>query len=110
MPMNRIDGGDFGHLNDFGVQTPRLDALAEQGVRFTKSYNTTAICQASRASYMTGLYEFTTGTNFAHGGIGVFCAFLYWELVENSDGWLIPNWLGMIIVVNVIPILTRLLG
>lgn len=65
----------LGHLNDFGVQTPRLDSLAEQGVRFTKSYNTTAICQASRASYMTGLYEFTTGTNFAHGGMD----FATWE-------------------------------
>ena len=59
----------LGHLNDFGLETPRLDSLAQQGVRFTKSYNTTAICQASRANYMTGLYEFATGTNFAHGGM-----------------------------------------
>ena len=65
----------LGHLNDFGVETPRLDSLAEQGVRFTKSYNTTAICQASRANYMTGLYEFSTGTNFAHGGMD----FTTWE-------------------------------
>jgi len=59
----------LGHLNDFGTQTPNLDTLAAAGVRFTKSYNTTAICQASRASYMAGQYEFSTGTNFAHGGM-----------------------------------------
>jgi arylsulfatase A-like enzyme len=59
----------LGHLNDFGTQTPNLDTLAAAGVRFTNSYNTTAICQASRANYMAGQYEFTTGTNFAHGGM-----------------------------------------
>lgn len=59
----------MGHLSDFGLQTPSLDSLAEQGVRFSRSYNTTAICQGSRANYMTGLYEFSTGTNFAHGGM-----------------------------------------
>ena len=59
----------LGHLNNFDLKTPKLDSLAQQGVRFTNSYNTTAICQASRANYMTGLYEFSTGTNFAHGGM-----------------------------------------
>ena len=65
----------MGHLNDFGLQTPNLDTIAAQGVRFSNSYNTTAICQASRANYMTGLYEFSTGTNFAHGGM----AYDIWE-------------------------------
>ena len=42
----------------------------------------------------------TTGTfNFAHGGIGVLSAFLYWELVDNRDGFGLPNWLGLLIVV-----------
>jgi arylsulfatase A-like enzyme len=59
----------FGHLGDFGLKTPNLDSLAGAGVRFSRSYNTTAICQGSRANYMTGLYEFSTGTNFAHGGM-----------------------------------------
>jgi arylsulfatase A-like enzyme len=65
----------LGHLNDFGLETPKLDSLAAAGVRFSNSYNTTAICQASRANYMTGLYEFSTGTNFAHGGM----AYPIWE-------------------------------
>jgi arylsulfatase A-like enzyme len=36
------------------VKTPHLDRLATQGVRFTNSYVTTAICGVSRASLLTG--------------------------------------------------------
>lgn len=36
------------------VQTPSLDRLAAQGVRFTQSYVTTAICGVSRATLYTG--------------------------------------------------------
>ena len=59
----------LGHLDIFEVKTPTLDKLAEKGVRFTRNYNTTAICMASRAQIMTGLYEFSTGSNFLHGNL-----------------------------------------
>ena len=36
------------------VQTPRLDALARDGVRFTHNSVTTAICGVSRATMLTG--------------------------------------------------------
>lgn len=36
------------------VQTPRIDALAGQGVRFTENCVTTSICGVSRASLYTG--------------------------------------------------------
>ncbi len=50
------------------VLTPHLDRLAQDGVRFTNHYNTTAICMASRCSVLTGLYEYRHGCNFSHGG------------------------------------------
>lgn len=41
------------------IRTPHLDALANEGVRFRNGFATTAICAASRASILTGLYERT---------------------------------------------------
>ena len=49
------------------VQTPQMDKLGADGVTFDRHYNTTAICMASRASVVTGMYEYKTGTNFGHG-------------------------------------------
>lgn len=53
------------------VQTPNLDQLARGGIRFTKTYVTTAICSVSRASILSGQHkarhkinDFTTG--FTH--------------------------------------------
>ncbi len=50
-----------------GVKTPNIDALARDGVVFDNHYDTTAICMASRANVMTGMYEYKTGCNFDHG-------------------------------------------
>ncbi|QSO47385.1 arylsulfatase [Alicyclobacillus mengziensis] len=42
------------------VDTPNLDRLAENGIRFTQFYNT-ARCSPSRASLLTGLHPHQTG-------------------------------------------------
>ncbi len=48
------------------VQTPVIDSLAENGVRFENAFVTTSICAASRATLLTGLWErshkYTFGT------------------------------------------------
>ncbi len=50
-----------------GAKTPNLDQLAAEGMIFDRHYDTTAICMASRATVMTGMLEYKTGTNFDHG-------------------------------------------
>lgn len=50
-----------------GAKTPQIDALARDGIAFDNHYDTTAICMASRANVMTGLYEYRTGCNFDTG-------------------------------------------
>lgn len=44
-----------------------MDKLASEGVQFMNHYNTTSICMASRATLLTGMYEYKTGCNFMHG-------------------------------------------
>ena len=39
------------------IETPSLDRLAEQGIRFTNGFVTTPICAVSRACLITGRYE-----------------------------------------------------
>ena len=39
------------------VETPNIDSLAEQGMRFTSFYSAYCVCSASRASLMTGCYQ-----------------------------------------------------
>ncbi len=47
--------------------TPNLDSLSARGVTFDSHYDTTAICMASRATILSGKYEYAHGTNFGKG-------------------------------------------
>ncbi len=52
---------------DLGIQgsnfyeTPNIDKLASQGMRFTDAYATSPVCSPSRSSIMTGQYPARTG-------------------------------------------------
>ncbi len=48
------------------IETPNLDRLAENGLKFTRFYNT-ARCCPSRASLMTGLHPHQTGMGSTQG-------------------------------------------
>ncbi len=46
-------------LNCFGsdfYETPHLDALAAEGIKFTHAYSACTVCSPTRASIMTGMY------------------------------------------------------
>src|SRR5687768_6972041 len=45
------------------VHTPNLDALAAQGVRFTRVFATNPTCAPSRSAFFTGMYQTTTDTH-----------------------------------------------
>ena len=57
-------GNALGCAGNPVIQTPNMDFLAQNGVRFEKAFVTTPICAASRASLFTGLYERTHGYTF----------------------------------------------
>ncbi len=48
--------GDVGCYGAQDFQTPNLDRMAREGLRFTSFYVSEAVCSASRASLMTGCY------------------------------------------------------
>ncbi|HEY8397528.1 MAG TPA: arylsulfatase [Flavihumibacter sp.] len=50
--------GDVGVYGSPLVQTPRLDQLAEKGLRFTDAHSPAATCTPSRVSLLTGRYAF----------------------------------------------------
>lgn len=47
--------GDLGAYGQARIQTPRLDRMAAEGMRFTQHYAGSTVCAPSRASLMTGL-------------------------------------------------------
>ncbi len=63
----------YGDLNCYGAstnafQTPRIDQLAAEGLRFTDGHSSTSTCTPSRYSFLTGEYAWrTAGTGIASG-------------------------------------------
>ena len=49
--------GDLGCYGCEDIQTPNLDRLATEGVRFTDYYANGAVCTPTRAAFMTGRYQ-----------------------------------------------------
>ena len=53
----------FGDLSCYGrpdYQTPHLDRLATQGVRFVNAYSASPVCTPTRCAYITGRYPART--------------------------------------------------
>jgi len=52
---------DVGCFGAEGFQTPNLDRMAAEGVRFTDFYVASSVCSPSRAALMTGCYSQNVG-------------------------------------------------
>ncbi|MCL4104790.1 UNVERIFIED_CONTAM: hypothetical protein GTU68_034229 [Idotea baltica] len=64
------DSGTYGHEL---IQTPNLDKLASQGVKFTQCYSACGVCSPSRSAILTGrtpyrngVYRHLSGNHEAH--------------------------------------------
>jgi len=53
--------------------TPRLDALARQGMRFTDAHSPSTVCTPTRYSLLTGRMAFRTGKSGVFTGVGGPC-------------------------------------
>lgn len=65
-----VDDMGYADIGSFGAtayETPYLDKMATEGVRFTSFYVSQPVCSASRASLLTGVYPNRIGI---HGALG----------------------------------------
>ncbi|MCF6331813.1 MAG: sulfatase-like hydrolase/transferase, partial [Draconibacterium sp.] len=62
--MGYADVGCFGAT---GYETPNIDKMASEGMRFTNFYSSTGVCSASRAALMTGCYCDRVSVRGAYG-------------------------------------------
>ncbi len=66
--MDDLGWKDLGCYGSAYYQTPQLDRLAAEGMRFTDAYASCPVCSPTRASIMTGKYPARVGlTNFLCG-------------------------------------------
>lgn len=66
--------GDVGCYGATGYETPNIDKMANQGMRFTNFYSAQPVCSASRAGLLTGCYPNRIGFSgalFPHHTIGL---------------------------------------
>lgn len=61
-----IGWNDLGCYGNPVVQTPNIDRIAGEGVRFTNAYLTTSSCSPSRVSIVSGRYPHNTGAAELH--------------------------------------------
>lgn len=61
-----VSWDDFGCTGNLDVQTPRIDALAAEGIQFNQVYLTTSSCSPTRNSIMAGRYPHNTGAAELH--------------------------------------------
>src|SRR5579864_8812327 len=80
---------DVGCYGAKGFETPNLDRMAREGIRFTDFYVGQPVCTASRAALMTGCYPNRVGLLGAlgpHSRIGISDKELTLAQVLKSQG------------------------
>jgi branched-chain amino acid transport system permease protein len=79
---NRVDGSSLLNLLVFSLPLAGIYAMSASGLVVV--YTTTGVF------------------NFAQGAIGMFFAYVYWQLVDGTTGWGWPTWLALPLVVLVL--------
>ena len=61
------------HFSSYGetlIETPHVDKLARNGVKFTKAFVTAPVCSTNRSAFITGMYQTSIGAHHHRSGRG----------------------------------------
>jgi arylsulfatase A-like enzyme len=61
---------NFSSYGETLIETPHVDALASNGVRFTRAFVTAPVCSANRSAFITGMYQTSIGAHHHRSGRG----------------------------------------
>ncbi|MDF1815219.1 MAG: sulfatase [Verrucomicrobiales bacterium] len=61
---------NFSCYGEKTIQTPHVDGLAKQGLRFTRAYATSPVCSTFRSALITGMYQTSIGAHHHRSGRG----------------------------------------
>ncbi|MCP4787392.1 MAG: sulfatase [Fuerstiella sp.] len=61
---------NFSCYGEKAIQTPHVDHLANEGLRFTRAYATSPVCSTFRSAMITGMYQTSIGAHHHRSGRG----------------------------------------
>ena len=61
---------NFSCYGEEKIQTPHVDQLAKEGLRFTRAYATAPVCSTFRSAMITGMYQTSIGVHHHRSGRG----------------------------------------
>ncbi len=60
----------FSCYGESAIETPHVDRLAREGIRFTRAYATSPVCSTFRSALITGMYQNSIGVHHHRSGRG----------------------------------------
>ncbi len=61
---------NFSSYGETAIETPNVDRLATEGVKFTNAYVTAPVCSTCRSAFITGMYQTSIGAHHHRSGRG----------------------------------------
>ena len=61
---------NFSCYGETTIETPNVDRMAREGVKFTNAYVTAPVCSTCRSAFITGMYQTSIGAHHHRSGRG----------------------------------------
>ncbi len=81
----------LGCYGDPLAQTPNIDRLATEGVRYRNAFSTAPVCSAARSTLITGMYATTLGIHNHRSTVAIPSSFHFYPEVLREGGYYCTN-------------------